>query len=98
MSEYKKQTIEINNDLLIELHHNPLLKDRPYYLRVYSYTDYSEHRLTPKDVLKLSESLADFVFDNPNDMGYTDELTGLARLWHHRRNEAVQKLEEYTND
>lgn len=98
MSEYKKQTIDINNDLLIELHHNPLLKDRPFYLRVYSYTDYSEYRLTPKDVLKLSESLVDFVFDNQNDMGYADDLTGLARLWHHRRNEAVQKLEEYTND
>jgi hypothetical protein len=98
MSEYKKQIIDINNDLLIELHHNPLLNERPFYLRVYSYTGHSEHRLTPKDILKLSESLADFVFDNTNDMGYADNLTGLARLWHHRRNEAIKELEKYTND
>lgn len=79
---------------MIELHHNPLLKDRPFYLRVYSYTDYSEYRLTPKDVLKLSESLADFVFDNSNEIDYTDELTGLARLWHHRRNECLEQLDK----
>ena len=58
----KSQTLLINDDLVVDIHYNPYLSDRPYQLRVYSYNDYSEHRLNDKDILNLAESLADFVF------------------------------------
>jgi len=97
MSDYNKQTIVIN-DLLVEIHHNPSISNKPYHFRVYGYDGYTTHRLGQDDILKLSEALADFVFDNPNTTGYNDNLTGLARLWHHRRNETIKELEKYTND
>jgi len=97
MSDYKKQTIVID-DLLVEIHHNPNITNKPYDLRIYGYDGYTTHRLGQDDILKLSEALADFVFDNPNTTGYTDNCLGLARLWHHRRNELIEQLEKSKND
>jgi hypothetical protein len=90
----KKQTTYINDDLLIEIHHNPSLNYRPFQLRIYSYNDCSEHRLDVKDMVNLAESIADFAFDNSKDIHYDDPFTGLARLWHHRRNEALEISEQ----
>ena len=59
-SEYKKQTISINDDLLLEIHHNPILSNKPYYLRIYSYNDYTEHRLNQQEMFDLAESIAEF--------------------------------------
>jgi len=98
MDNYKKQSISINPETYIEIHHNFNLSVKPYLLKVFAYEGYTEHRLDQKEMLNLSESIANFVFDNPNTTGYNDELTGLARLWHHRRNEAIKELEKYTND
>lgn len=97
MNDYKKQTIVLD-DLLLEIHHNPTIKNKPYHFRVCGYDGYTTHRLGQDDILKLSEALADFVFDNSSTIDYNDSLTGLARLWHHRRNEAIKELEKYTND
>jgi hypothetical protein len=88
----KIQTIHINDDLLIEMHHNPNLHIRPFQIKVYSYEGYSEHRLDVKDMVNLAETIADFAFDNSDATGYNDCFTGLPRLWHHRRNEALNKL------
>lgn len=98
MSDYKKQNIVINNDLMIEIHYNPMIRNESYQFRVYGYDGYTTHRLSQEDILKFSEALADFVFDNPNTTGYTDNCTGLARLYHHRRNEAIEQLEKLKND
>lgn len=95
MSEYTKKLIQISHDIVLELHHNPLLTKQPYLLKIFGYDNYSEHRLDANDLLKLSETLADFLFDNPNTTGYTDNYTGLARLYHYRRNEAIEQLEKY---
>lgn len=95
MNEYTKKLIQISEDIILELHYNPLLSKQPYLLKIFGYDNYSEHRLDQNDWLKLSETLADFLFDNPNSTGYDDNYTGLARLWHHRRNEALEQLEQY---
>lgn len=95
MNEYSKKLIQITEDIFLELHYNPSLSKRPYLLKIFGYNNYSEHRLDQDDLLKLSESLADFLFDNPNTTGYNDNCTGLARLWHHRRNEALEQLNQY---
>ena len=95
MSEYTKKLIQISKDIMLEVHYNPLLSNRPYLIKIFGYDNYSEHRLDGNDLLKLSETLADFLFDNPNTTGYTDNYTGLARLYHHRRNEAIEQLEKY---
>ena len=94
MDNYRKQSILINTDTLIEIHHNLAIKTKPYLVKIFSYEGNTEHRLDQQEMLNLSEALADFVFDNPNTTEYTDNLTGLARLWHHRRNEAIEKLEQ----
>ena len=98
MSDYQQKSISITPETYIEIHHNPNISNRPYLFKVFAYEGYTEHRLDQKEMLNLSESIANFVFDNPNTTGYNDELTGLARLWHHRRNEAIKELEKYTND
>ena len=95
MNEYSKKLIQISRDVVLELHYNPLLSKQPYLLKIFGYDDYSEHRLDQNDLLKLSETLADFLFDNPNTTGYDDNCTGLARLYHHRRNESLEQLEKY---
>lgn len=95
MTEYSKKLIQISRDIVLELHYNPLLSKQPYLLKIFGYDNYSEHRLDQNDLLKLSETLADFLFDNPNTTGYDDNCTGLARLWHYRRNEALEQLEKY---
>jgi hypothetical protein len=90
----KKQTISVNDDLMIEIHHNPHLNYKPFQFRVYGYNSYSEHRLDVKDMVNLAETIADFAFDNSDALGYNDSFTGLARLWHHRRNEVLEILDQ----
>lgn len=92
---YKQQSLVINNDLILDIHYNPLLTNKPYLIKVFGYDGSMEYRLNQQDMLNLAEQLADFVFDNPNTTGYDDNCTGLARLWHHRRNEALEQLEKY---
>jgi hypothetical protein len=94
MDNYKKQSVSINSETYIEIHHNLNLSVKPYLLKVFAYEGYTEHRLDQKEMLNLAESLADFVFDNPNTTGYTDNCLGLARLWHHRRNECLEQLDK----
>jgi hypothetical protein len=95
----KQQTTYINEDLMIEIHHNSNLRHKPFQLRIYSYDGYSDHRLDVKDMVNLAETIADFAFDNSDATGYNDCFTGLARLWHHRRNETIAKLEQtYKNN
>jgi hypothetical protein len=98
MDNYHKQSISINPETYIEIHLNTNISNKPYLLKIFSYQGYTEHRLDQKEILSLSESIADFVFDNPNTTGYTDNCLGLARLWHHRRNEAIEALEKSNND
>jgi len=98
MSDYKKQTLAINKDLLVEIHYNPNISKEPYDIRFYGYDSYTHHRVSSEDLLKLSERLADFVLDNSSTADYNDNITGLARLWHNRRNEAVEQLERLQND
>jgi hypothetical protein len=98
MNSYQQKSISITPETYIEIHCNTNVSNRPYLIKIFAYEGYTEHRLDQKEMLNLSESIADFVFDNSNTTGYNDELTGLARLWHHRRNEAVKELEKYTND
>lgn len=97
METYKKQDLYITPDTYIELHHNTNIRSRPYLIRVFSYEGYTEHRLDQNELLNLAESLSDFVFDNPNTTGYNDDLTGLYRLWLHRRNEALDQIEQLQN-
>jgi hypothetical protein len=92
---YKQQSLVINNDLIIDIHHNPMVNHQPYLLRVFGYDGSMEYRLNQQDMLNLAEQLADFVFDNPNSTGYTEDNTGLPRLWQYRRNEAIEELEKY---
>lgn len=92
---YKQQSLVINNDLILDIHYNPLLTNKPYLIKVFGYEGSNEYRLDQKDMLNLAEQLADFVFDNPNSTGYTEDNTGLPRLWQYRRNEAIEELEKY---
>ena len=94
METYNKQFITINPELYVELHHNANLNNKPFMLKVFSYEGYTEHRLDRSELLNLSEILADFAFDKTNDNKYTDDYTGLARLWHNRRNEALDELDK----
>jgi hypothetical protein len=94
MDNYKKQSISINPETYIEIHHNLNLNVKPYLLKVFAYEGYTEHRLNQNEILNLAESLADFVFDNPNITGYDDNWIGLPRLWLHRRTEALDAIEE----
>ena len=57
----KVKTISINEDLVIELHHNPHLQNKPYQLRVYGYYDYTEHRMNEYDLRHLIDILSGFV-------------------------------------
>ena len=92
---YKQQSLVINNDLILDIHYNPLLTKKPYLIKVFGYDGSMEYRLNQQDMLNLAEQLADFVFDNPNTTGYDDNCTGLPRLWQYRRNEAIEELEKY---
>lgn len=94
MEAYSKQFISINSDLDIELHHNANLNKKPFMLKVFSYEGYIEYRLDRSELLNLSELLADFAFDKTNDNKYDDDYTGLAKLWHNRRNEALDELDK----
>lgn len=94
METYSKQFISINLDLDIELHHNSNLRNKPFMLKVFAYEGYTEHRLDRSELLNLSEVLADFAFDKTNNNKYDDDCTGLVRLWHTRRNEALDELDQ----
>lgn len=61
MNEYSKQTFNVGEDLIIDLHYNPNLFKNPYLLRLYSWNDYSEHRLEKEDIESLSNLLTNFV-------------------------------------
>jgi len=60
----KSQTLLINDDLVVDIHYNPYLSDRPYQLRVYSYNDYSEHRLDAQDMNNLAQGIIDFISES----------------------------------
>lgn len=94
METYNKQFVTINSDFYIELHHNGNVNHKPFMLKVFCYEGYTEHRLDRSELLNLSEILADFAFDKTNDNKYDDDYTGLARLWHNRRNEALDELDQ----
>jgi hypothetical protein len=96
MNEYSSKQV-ILDDISIDIHHNPMLTSKPYFLKIYGYDGYTEHRLDSKDLLNLAEQLSDFVFDNPNSTGYAENYTGLVRLYHHRRNEALNIIEKLEN-
>jgi hypothetical protein len=98
MNSYQQKSISITPETYIEIHLNPNLSNKPYLFKIFAYEGYTEHRLSQEEMLNLSEAVADFVFDNPNTTGYTDNCLGLARLWHHRRNEAIEALEKSNND
>lgn len=83
--DYNKQTIPINRDLLIEIHHNPNLSNNPYQLRIYDWQGYTEHRLNFTDMLNLAESIADFAFDNSNSIVYNNQSRGLYRLLEYKK-------------
>ena len=97
MSDYQQKSISITPETYIEIHHNPNISNRPYLFKVFAYEGYTEHRLDQKEMLNLAESLADFVFDNPNTTGYDDKWIGLSRLWLHRRSEMLDTIEELQN-
>lgn len=61
MNEYSKQIFNVREDLIIDLHYNPNLFKNPYLLRLYSWNDYSEHRLEKEDIESLSNLLTDFI-------------------------------------
>lgn len=82
--DYNKQTIPINRDLMIEIHHNPNLSNNPYHLRIYDWNTYTEHRLSLVDMLNLAESIADFAFDNSRLFDYTTKV-GLYRLLEYKK-------------
>jgi phosphorylcholine metabolism protein LicD len=94
MNEYQSQNIIINDDLQLEIHHNPFLRGKSFLLRMFGYDGMTSHLMTKEDLLNLSEQIADFVFDKSKEVEYTDNYTGLVRLWHHRRNECLDKIEE----
>ena len=94
MNSYNKQSISISPETYIEILLNTSISNKPYLLKIFSYEGYTEHRLDQKEMLNLSEAIADFVFDNDNTIEYTDELTGLAGLWYHRRNECLEQLDK----
>jgi hypothetical protein len=77
MSDYYKKTIEINQELLIEIHYNPNLSNRSYLLKVFGYDGLVATRLDSKELLKLSEALVDSLFDKPHSRDYND---GFAEL------------------
>jgi len=53
------RTIQLEYDL-IEIHHNPLLKNKPYLIKVFSYfNEYQELRLEEKDMKNLYNILKD---------------------------------------
>jgi hypothetical protein len=91
---YKQQSLVINNDLIIDIHHNPMVNHQPYLLRVFGYDGSMEYRLNQQDMLNLAEQLANFVFDKSDTTSYNDNFTGLSRLWHNRHNECLDKIEE----
>lgn len=94
METYNKQFITINPELYIELHHNANVNNKPFMLKVFAYEGYTEHRLDRSELLNLSEVLADFAFDKTNNVEYDGNYGGLVRLWHHRRNEALDELDK----
>lgn len=69
---YNKQLIDINDGFLVELHHNPNVSNRPYFIKIFSYDGYIENRLSEQDLLKFSQSLADFVVDKPPKTRYNE--------------------------
>lgn len=75
MSEYYKKTIEINPELLVEIHHNPHLSNRPYLLKIFGYDGLVTSRFDQQELLKLSEGLADCLFDKPHNADMMD-------IWH----------------
>lgn len=95
--EEKKQFIDINNDLSVEIQFNPLLSTNPFYLKIYSWEGSFSARLSNKDLINLAESLSDFAFDNANTSWYDQNSTGIPRLWLNQRNKAFSKLEEVGN-
>lgn len=53
------RTIQLEYDL-IEIHHNPLLKNKPYLVKVFSYFNEAEElRLEEKDMKNLYNILKD---------------------------------------
>jgi hypothetical protein len=90
-----KQTVFINDDLGIDIQYNPDLSSRQFLLKIIGWDGWHEYRMSSADMLNFVESIADFIFDNSKDTGYNENLTGLARLWHHRRNECIDQLEKY---
>jgi hypothetical protein len=91
---YKQQSLIINNDLIIDIHHNPMVNHQPYLLRVFGYDGSMEYRLNQQDMFNLAEQLANFVFDKSDTTSYNDNFTGLSRLWHNRHSECLDKIEE----
>jgi hypothetical protein len=69
---YNKKLIDINNGFLVELHHNPNISSRPYFIKIFSYDGYIENRFSKEDLLKFSKSLADFVVDGPVESCYNE--------------------------
>ena len=94
MSEYRNQNIIINDDIQVEFHHNPFLRGKCFLLRMFGYDGVTNHFMSREDLLNLSEQIADFVFDKGDTTSYNDNFTGLSRLWHNRRNECLDKIEE----
>lgn len=94
--EEKKQFIDINNDLSVEIQFNPLLSTNPLYLKIYSWEGSFSARLSIKDLINLAESLSDFAFDNATPW-HDENKTGISRLWLNQRNKAFHKLEEINN-
>jgi hypothetical protein len=73
MSDYKKQTVVINDDLVIEIHKNPIIKNKLYHLRVYGHDGYCEYRLNQKDMLNLSECIIDFASQKTQELINNDK-------------------------
>lgn len=99
--------IAINDDLSMEIHFNDLIAEehKPYLVKMFGWNFTTEYRLSTEDILNLSESLADFVFDKAQARCYDSTYSGLGRLWMSRREEALdqievlqQKLEEYESN
>jgi hypothetical protein len=75
MSEYFKKTIEVCQELIIDIHYNPNISKKPYLCRVFGYDGLVDARLDSKELLRLSESLADCLFDKPDVKDYNDCFT-----------------------
>jgi hypothetical protein len=95
--EEKKQFIDINNDLSLEIQFNPLVSTNPFYLKIYSWEGSFSARMSNKDLINLAESLSDFAFDNANTSWYDQNSTGIPRLLLNQRNKAFHKLQEINN-